>query len=111
MARLIGCVNAVLDRADRMPGLPLVAGFTLGGGIRFVLIHPHPWGWAMLGTGILLGAIKPLGTSLRNKYRLREAKRLLAEARKGDVFSMLEAEWKLGQVEHSLGMRRKDGPA
>ena len=104
-------MHTVLDRADRMPWLPLVAGFTLGGGIRFALIHPHPWGWAMLGTGILLGAIKPLGTSLRNKYRLREAKRLLAEARKGDVFSMLEAEWKLGQVEHSLGMRRKDGPA
>jgi hypothetical protein len=107
MARFTSYVNAVLDRADRMPWLPLAAGFTLGGGIRFVLIHPHPWGWAILGAGLVLAAVKPLGTSLRNKYRLREAKRLLAEAHEGNLFSMLAALGKLDQVEHSLGIRRE----
>lgn len=111
MARLVARVNTVLDRADRMPWLPLAAGFTFGAGIRWVLVQPRPWGWAFLGAGLLLGAIRPLGTSLRNRHRLREAGRLLGEARDGNLSAMLGAMGKIDQVERSLGVREADEDA
>jgi hypothetical protein len=106
--RLMACVNTVLDRADRIPGFVVAASLTLGVGIRFALLHSHAWGWAILGPGILLVAIKPFGTHLRNKWRLREAGRLLAEAREGNLTSMLGAMGKIDQVERSLGIHRED---
>ena len=105
MARLVAYANTVLDRADRMPWLPPVAGLSLGAGIGQVVLG-RSWGWALLAAGLLFGAIRPLGTSLRNRRRLSEAKKLLRAAREGDSFSMLAAEVMLDQVERSLGMRR-----
>ena len=108
MVRFVAYVNTVLDRAERMPWLPVIAGLSFGSGIRWVLLQPHPWGWVLLGCGLLFGAIRPLGTTLRNRHRLREAKRLLAEAREGNLLSMLGAMGKLNQVERSPGMKRRD---
>ena len=108
MARLVSYMHTVLDRADRMPWLPLIGGLSLGAGIGQVA-QGRTWGWVLIGAGLLFGAIRPLGTSLRNRYRIREAKRLLGEAREGNVFSMLAAMGKIDQVEGSLGRKAGRG--
>lgn len=65
-------MNSILDWAgQRGNWWPLLAGFL----VPFAVIAGtgHLWFWLPAGTGLIMTAIRPAGTSLRHRQRVRQA--------------------------------------
>lgn len=58
----------------------MVAGFAVGDGIG-QLIQGKWYGWLLLVPGLILTAIRPLGTGLRRNFLIRQARQALKEDR------------------------------
>jgi hypothetical protein len=104
---VITFVNAVLDRAERMPWLPIAGGLSFGSGLAAVTLHPHVWGWPLLAAGLLFVLIKPAGTQYRALRRIQRCRDLFEQAKGGDVMAHLEAITLLEQAERSAGIRTR----
>lgn len=73
--------DRVLNWAENRTMYVPVAGFTTGSGI-VQLTESHWYGWLLLATGLILTAIRPVGTGLRRHVLNRQMRQALDEARK-----------------------------
>jgi len=106
---VIRYLNTVLDRAERLGWwVPVVAGLSTGTGTGQVLQH-QAWAWGLLAAGLVLMAIRPAGTAIRARYRIRRAKRLLDAAKAGDLGAYLDLGMVVDDLERSAGIRKGNG--
>jgi hypothetical protein len=69
--------NQVLDRAEQQPWIIPAGAVSLGFGLGYS-IRGAWWGWPLLAAGLILAAVRPLGTDLRRRARLRQIRQDLA---------------------------------
>lgn len=73
-------VNRVLDRAERPRLFPAYGGAAIGVGVAWA-VAGFWWAWPVLAVGVVLTLIRPVGTSVRRRVLIRQARRTVARSR------------------------------
>ncbi len=97
-------VNKILDRAERLWWMPLLAGILIGSGIGLTLnwIYYGPAWLLPLAAGFAVMLIRPLGTDVRRRHRIRQARRGLRTIKKRQAASRAAIERRLNELERRI---------